>query len=1239
MKNSLINSRSILPLFTLAALLPNHSLFAQANWSGGGGDGLWNTAANWDIGVPAEGTNATIGAGFTVTYDVPMAASSFGVLSLNSTLNVNASGFVAGAAGNSAISIVGGTGRLLVNNGGVASIPNGGLSIVGNLGAATVATGGSLTMSGLLGVGGSTTGAFTNNGGVIAAGSASVNPNNASAGSSCILVINGGTNDLGAVEIRRAIPSSQPGLGTEGLVISNGLVRMTSLTVNRANSFGSMLVTGGILTNTGSFVVGNQSGANSRQSRLVQLGGLLVSTDPAGVRVGISNSTQVAQYAVLGGTNIAERLVLGDGSNGVTGLTINFTNASRIYVGSGGIVSNNVNTLNAALNSGGVFGASADWTGGVSLILAGGVFECAAVDGTAHNITLTNVIRGAGALTKNGPGTLTLNAAETYTGNTLVNQGTLALGPAGSIAGSPQIIVASGASLDVSAVPGFTLGATRTLGGSGSVTGDVAIASSGILSPGTSPGKIVLASSLTATGGAVLHFDLPTAPGPGNDLLVVSNNVNASGVNTFEIVGGGSPGTVHTLVQYGGAFNGTVANFSISGTTGILSNNPTTKTISLVVQSAIRSPTNVIWVGNASVNDWDTVNRTNWQNAGTGQLDYFVTGDNVLFTDSGTAHPIVNLVGNNAPASLTVGSSGNYRFSGSGSISGSGNLLKTNAGTLTISNLNTFSGGITIGGGVVEAAVLDIAGSPSSIGAAGADPTKLVIDGGGILRYLGGSVSIDRPATLGAAGGGIDIAGAATALTVGGAIGGGSLTKAGPGLLALASANTYSGGTLINSGTFQVNNNTAAGTGPITNNAATLHIQGALVLDNVVNFQGICGLEFNGVGGNNTALRGAWTGNGTVSVYFVSANASQTFTMGGSGAGGGHQWDFSGTVDFGTNTGFLRINNDNSTFNLGSSNATFNVGTGNGALNQRNGNTTTYLGALTGGSNTKLSGRGSTGTSGTTTYAIGGKNLDTTFDGQINNGSGTTAILKQGTGKLTLTGASIHSGPTIVESGILQVDGSFSSSPVTLNGGTLSGNGTFAAGVTVNSGATLSPGASIGQMTINNSLALTFGSTNIMELNKQLGTNDSIVGLSSVTYGGTLIVVNLAGTLAANDTFKLFDAASYAGAFDAIILPPLTGLLSWNTNNLAIDGTISVSSGLPQITSMSLSGSTLSFGGRGGQALHDYHVLASTNVLAPFSAWTPIITNQFDGSGNFSFTDTIVSGRPQRFYAIRVPQP
>lgn len=1189
--------KTLTQLFTLVCLaaLPASLRAQDASWIGFGGDGDWNNALNWDLGVPAEGTNAIIGAGNVVNYTAPMAASSFGALTLNGVLNLSAGGFVVDAAGNTAATVSGSGAALFLTSGAAMSIPNGGLSLLGNLARASLAEGATLTLSGTLGVGGATTAVFTNSSGALSAGATAINPNNASAGASCVLVIAGGVNDLGAVDIRRAVPSSQPALGADGLVISNGVVRMTSLMVNRANSFGSMLVAGGPVTNTGSFVVGNQSGANNRQSRFVQTGGLVVSEHAVGVRVGMSNSTQTAQFSVLGGTNLAERFVLGDGSNGVTGLTVNFTNAGRIYVGSGGIVSNNVNTLNVVLNPTGVFGASADWTGTVNLLLNGGAFDCADLAGAPHDITLDGVLRGSTPLTKTGGGRLTLNAANTFTGNTLVQQGTLALGPAGAIASSPQIVLAAGASLDVSAVGGYTLGASRTLAGHGTVLGDVAVAGGGILSPGTSPGTLTLEGSLTLTGEAIVHLDLPTTPGPGNDLLVVNGDLNVSGVNTLEIAGGGAPGTVHTLIRYGGVFNGATANFHVTGASGLLSNNPTTKTLSLVIQSAIRNPGDVVWVGNAMVNDWDTVNRTNWLNAGTGQLDYFVTGDNARFNALGAAHPDVNLVGNNAPASVIVDAVADYTFGGSGAISGSGNLTKTNSGKLTLNTANSYTGVTTLGGGVLEAATLAIGGVNSALGAAATDPDRLVFDGG-TLRYPGGSVTTDRGATLRESGGTLDIADAGATLTVSGTLTGpGALTKTGAGNLTLTTPNSYAGGSAITQGTLQLNTAGAAGTGGITNHAATLRVNGATTVDNALAWAGACALELSGVGSGNAPLRGAWTGEGTVTVNFLKQNTSQTLSLGGEGAGGGTMWDFSGTLDLGASRGFCRLNN-NASINFGSSNALFHLGSGDVTFYQRNGGTTTYLGGLSGGPNTRLSGaRNDVG--GNNTYIIGGKGLDTVFEGAITNGqSGTSirpaVIVKVGAGKLTLTGPSSYTGTTTIEAGTLRVDGSLGNTAVTVTGGALEGSGIIGGSVDVWYQCTLSPGgADIGQLTINNGLSLQYGCTNRFDIDKANGRNDAVLGLSTCGYAGTLVVRNLGGTLAARDKFYLFPGATfYWGGFEAFDLPALPPPLVWDTDSLLVDGSISVTG--PTLDVVNLGG-WLQFSWSGS-----FRLQAQTNTLA-----------------------------------------
>jgi hypothetical protein len=38
----------------------------------------------------------------------------------------------------------------------------------------------------------------------------------------------------------------------------------------------------------------------------------------------------------------------------------------------------------------------------------------------------------------------------------------------------------------------------------------------------------------------------------------------------------------------------------------------------------------------------------------------------------------------------------------------------------------------------------------------------------------------------------------------------------------------------------------------------------------------------------------------------------------------------------------------------------------------------------------------------------------------------------------------------------------------------------------------------------------------------------------------------------------------------------------------------------------------------------------------PVANWTPLTTNNFDGNGDFNFTDTI-GAAPRRFYLIAIP--
>jgi hypothetical protein len=96
-----------------------------------------------------------------------------------------------------------------------------------------------------------------------------------------------------------------------------------------------------------------------------------------------------------------------------------------------------------------------------------------------------------------------------------------------------------------------------------------------------------------------------------------------------------------------------------------------------------------------------------------------------------------------------------------------------------------------------------------------------------------------------------------------------------------------------------------------------------------------------------------------------------------------------------------------------------------------------------------------------------------------------------------------------------------------------------------------------------------------MELNAATRTNDVVRGLTTVTYGGTLTLSNVAGTIAASNAFKLFSANSYRGVFSALT-PAVPGPnLAWNTNTLATDGTLRVLSTSPVAMDNNRSGNLL----------------------------------------------------------------
>ncbi|MEI7902499.1 MAG: autotransporter-associated beta strand repeat-containing protein, partial [bacterium] len=161
----------------------------------------------------------------------------------------------------------------------------------------------------------------------------------------------------------------------------------------------------------------------------------------------------------------------------------------------------------------------------------------------------------------------------------------------------------------------------------------------------------------------------------------------------------------------------------------------------------------------------------------------------------------------------------------SGVISGTGGLLKSGAGSLTLSAANTFSGATTVSTGT-----LTLNNNLALQNSALATSTGAITLGGGVTApTLGGLTGSTAMSSVVAAGGYSTV----TALTLNPQSGsliysgvitngaaGMTLTKSGAGTQTLTGANTYSGGTTISGGTLAVGTGGTLGSGDVTVAAA-----------------------------------------------------------------------------------------------------------------------------------------------------------------------------------------------------------------------------------------------------------------------------------------------------------------------------------------------------------------------------------------------------------------------------------
>ncbi len=241
------------------------------------------------------------------------------------------------------------------------------------------------------------------------------------------------------------------------------------------------------------------------------------------------------------------------------------------------------------------------------------------------------------------------------------------------------------------------------------------------------------------------------------------------------------------------------------------------------------------------------------------------------------------------------------------------------------------------------------------------------------------------------------------------------------------------------------------------------------------------------------------------------------------------------------------------------------------------------------------------------------------FGASLVNGGGGGELTKLGSGILRFNGTNTYTGTTRVSAGIL------------------CGFGTIAGPVNVASGAALLPGTTtaIGTLTINNSLTFSNGSTAFMKISLDGGpNNDMVSGLSSVSYGGSLMVSNIGVTsLAGGGSFQLFNASSHTGNFSSVtVLPSGSGTFNPATGILTITSTTG-----PTVNPPVVSNGNLILTGSGGTAGAGYTWLSTTNLTIPAAAWITNTTGTFSGTGTFSNSIPVNYNEPARFYLLRTP--
>ncbi|WP_420421646.1 autotransporter-associated beta strand repeat-containing protein [Simkania sp.] len=556
---------------------------------------------------------------------------------------------------------------------------------------------------------------------------------------------------------------------------------------------------------------------------------------------------------------------------------------------------------------------------------------------TSNPLTISGVISGAFQL-QSTAGNVILAGANTYSGGTNITGGTVQ-GTTTSIQGD----VNGNGNLN------FNQGSTTAPSYAGNVSGSVVIQVTGsgtVNFTGTNSGS----SGDTQLNAGILQINVIDNLTMGN---IDFNGGNLETLNSMNndrsivLTGNGiiSPASGTTLTQTAGTISN--AGGLIKAGSGIYDLGTTSNTYT----GGTQINDGILQIGAASAIDGTGTITMNGGNLNS-------TGASVTLSNEFT----INTTG-------IVGTDNNLELTGA--ISGPGTFIKAGSGTVNFNmaaSTNGYSGGTEINSGTLQISENGNFGT-------------------GTITFNSGTLKVSTPmdelipntVVIGGTNGTFDVDGALVLTLQGAVSGSGILIKEGTGILNMGpNANSYSGGTQLNTGTIQLVASGNLGTGPIDFGGGTLELpSGNVTLEN----------------------------DGTMSsTALINVGAGATLTMNG---------DFSGA-------GGLTMNPGTGTLILGGTNSYL-------------GTTTITMGTVQGTTNSLQ------GTIVNNSLLIFAQDFDGTFSGTISGAGGT--VRKVGAGTVTLTGINSYGVGTEINGGAFRISADnqigAAATPITFNNGTL----------------------------------------------------------------------------------------------------------------------------------------------------------------------------------------------------------